>query len=290
MSANHRFGGDWTADKLSRLKAYLIAFNQALKNKPFARWYLDAFAGCGYIDTSEAQDSELVFPGFSDSDSQGFLMGSARVALEVEPPFHEYVFFEQRRDFCVELECLRAEHAGKKISIEQGDANELIRRFCESHDWHKNRAVLFLDPYGMQVEWTTLQAVACTQAIDLWILFPLATMRLLRNDGDIPPGWRRRLNALFGEEAWFQEFYRVGRECDLVGYVEKLEKIATFESIGDYFLRRLRTIFPAVLDSAVELVGSKGQKLYLLCYALANPSPSATELGLRIARHIVEKL
>lgn len=74
MSANHRFGGDWTANKLSRLRAYLIAFNHALRNRPFARWYLDAFAGCGYIDTSEAKDSELVFPGFSDSDSQGFLM------------------------------------------------------------------------------------------------------------------------------------------------------------------------------------------------------------------------
>ena len=33
---------------------------------------------------------------------------------------------------------------------------------------------MFLDPYGMEVEWKTLQAVAATRAIDVWFLFPLA--------------------------------------------------------------------------------------------------------------------
>ena len=39
-------------------------------------------------------------------------------------------------------------------------------------DWSLHRAVLFLDPYGMQVEWATIEAVAKTKAIDLWLLFP----------------------------------------------------------------------------------------------------------------------
>ena len=30
---------------------------------------------------------------------------------------------------------------------------------------------LFLDPYGMQVEWATIESIAHTQAIDLWLLF-----------------------------------------------------------------------------------------------------------------------
>jgi hypothetical protein len=33
--------------------------------------------------------------------------------------------------------------------------------------------VLFLDPYGMQVDWTTIEAIARTKAIDLRVLFPL---------------------------------------------------------------------------------------------------------------------
>lgn len=32
---------------------------------------------------------------------------------------------------------------------------------------------MFLDPYGMQVDWATIEAIAKTKAIDLWILFPL---------------------------------------------------------------------------------------------------------------------
>ncbi len=33
--------------------------------------------------------------------------------------------------------------------------------------------MVFLDPYGMQVEWSTIEALAATKAIDLWYLFPL---------------------------------------------------------------------------------------------------------------------
>ncbi|MEW6074198.1 MAG: hypothetical protein AB1726_16580 [Planctomycetota bacterium] len=54
------------------------------------------------------------------------------------------------------------------------------------------RKVLFLDPYGMQVEWVTIEAVAQTKAIDLWVLFPLGVgvNRLLTKSGEIPESWR----------------------------------------------------------------------------------------------------
>ena len=43
----HQFGGPWTVEKLDALRAYLIAYAQALKNQPFRRYYIDAFAGTG---------------------------------------------------------------------------------------------------------------------------------------------------------------------------------------------------------------------------------------------------
>jgi three-Cys-motif partner protein len=46
-----------------------------------------------------------------------------------------------------------------------------MRKICDN-DWRSHRAVLFLDPYGMQVEWQTIEAIAKTAAIDLWLLFP----------------------------------------------------------------------------------------------------------------------
>jgi three-Cys-motif partner protein len=62
----------------------------------------------------------------------------------------------------------------------------------------------------MQVDWTTVEAIARTKAIDLWVLFPLGigVNRLLTKSGDVPETWRRRLNLLLGTEEWYEEFYR----------------------------------------------------------------------------------
>ena len=46
--AKQQFGGDWTEDKLSRVKEYFERYNIALKNQRFIREYIDAFAGTGY--------------------------------------------------------------------------------------------------------------------------------------------------------------------------------------------------------------------------------------------------
>ena len=52
---------------------------------------------------------------------------------------------------------------------------------------------MFLDPYGTQVSWTTIKAIADTRAIDLWILFPIGTVnRLLNRDGQIIEGRKKR--------------------------------------------------------------------------------------------------
>lgn len=47
MMETHQFGGPWTVEKLDALRGYLIGYAQALKNQPFRRWYIDAFAGTG---------------------------------------------------------------------------------------------------------------------------------------------------------------------------------------------------------------------------------------------------
>ena len=56
---------------------------------------------------------------------------------------------------------------------------------------------LFLDPYGMQVEWETIRSIASTQAIDLWVLFPLGMgmSRVLVKSGQIPDSWRQRVKS-----------------------------------------------------------------------------------------------
>jgi rhodanese-related sulfurtransferase len=83
-----------------------------------------------------------------------------------------------------------------------GEANLEIRRICSTMDWQEWRTVPFLDPYGMQVEWQTLEAIAQTRAIDLWLLVPLgiAINRMLPNSGEVPLPWQRRLDVFFGDQ------------------------------------------------------------------------------------------
>ena len=143
-------------------------------------------------------------------EPQRFLQGSARVALECDPPFHKYIFIEKNEEKLAELQINLSREFPKKeklIIFIRGDANTVIQDLCEK-DWRLHRAVLFLDPFGMQVTWTTMEAVAKTKAMDLWILFPLgvAVNRLLTKDGNINEKWKRKLDEIFGSEGWYNKF------------------------------------------------------------------------------------
>jgi three-Cys-motif partner protein len=161
------FGGDWTEEKLERVRQYLIGYSKALKNTPFKTAYIDAFAGTGYRTSISSKDSEsLLFP-----EMDRFLDGSARIALKVEPRFHKYIFIERNPKRFVELEKLKDEFPAlaNDIKLENADANSYLKGLCEGPSWKNHRAVLFLDPFGMQVTWDTMKSIAKTQAIDLWI-------------------------------------------------------------------------------------------------------------------------
>jgi len=292
----HQFGGDWTNAKLDVLKKYLSAYTTALKNQPFVKRYVDAFAGTGYRtarkEKVDASPQELLlFPDLAEKEPQGLLDGSARIALKTEPRFEKYIFIERSAERCAELEALKAEfpRLASDITIRQGDANTEIRDLCsKGGDWRGNRAVLFLDPYGMQVEWATIVAIAETKAIDMWLLFPLGigVNRLVTKSGDIPESWQQRLDLLLGTTAWREEFHKIQKRLTLFGPAEQVEK-ATTESIGRYFNERLKTVFAAVAEQPRVLRNSANSPLYLLCFAAANER--GAPVALKIANHLLKE-
>jgi three-Cys-motif partner protein len=162
----HRFGGDWTTAKLDVLARYLRAYTTALKDKPspdepFCKAFIDAFAGTGSRDARRDDGSVLaqglLFPDLAETEPQALLDGSARLALQTEPRFDRYIFIEKSQARCAQLEELKVEFPAlaSDIVIRQGDANTEIQEIC-GKNWRSHRAVLFLDPYGMQVEWKTI--------------------------------------------------------------------------------------------------------------------------------------
>jgi three-Cys-motif partner protein len=141
----------------------------------------------------------------------------------------------------------------------------------------------------MQVTWETIVALAKTEAVDLWILFPISAVnRLLTRTGRISEGWRKKLDAVFGSSDWYEVFYKTRRLTDIFGddYSET-KKVADFELIANYFVARLRTIFPGVADNPRLLLNSRNSPLFLLCFAAANPR--GTTVAIKIAQDILRR-
>lgn len=284
------FGGNWTEEKLEVLRKYLVAYATIMQNQPFRCAYIDAFAGSGYREQRTTEgEPELLFPEMAEQDAQAYLEGSTRIALQVEPGFDKYIFLERQDQAFRQLFKLPVEFPDRASAIDlvQTDANTWLKDRCLNYKWTKNRAVVFLDPFGMQVEWETIEAIAATRAIDLWVLFPLgmAVNRLLKQDGQINEGWRRRLDLIFGSSEWYGRFYT--SYTDLFGK-ELSQKNIDLEGIGRYYNERLESVFHTggVAKNPRMLRNSRGNPLYLFCFASGNPKGAKT--AIKIAQHILD--
>ena len=282
------FGGSWTEKKLEILKRYLEAYNRTLKKQPFKRVYIDAFAGTGYRQQRKRQYKiQGFFEELEQDESRQFLKGSAKLALEASPSFHRYIFIESDTNKIIELKKLRKEHPekAKQIEIERRDANEFIQKYCNDEDWANTRAVLFLDPFATEVEWVTVEAVAKTRCIDVWILFPLmAVNRLLAKDPQKIS--YDCLNRIFGTQDWFENFYKTRTLDDIFGKpVEIVLKACNFQRIGEFYKERLKTIFSGVAEKPKIFYNSRGCPLFHFFFAAGNPK--GAPIAIRIAEYLI---
>jgi three-Cys-motif partner protein len=287
------FGGDWTEVKLSMLKDYLAAYTMALKRKSFSKMYIDAFAGSGYREIEAQEDAPGLFEEQVNAEDAGFFDGSVRLALQIDPPFDRYAFIEKSRKRINELRTLTEAFPSLSDRMEfcPGDANKVLPDLCRDTDWVQTRAVLFLDPFGMSVDWSTMEAVARTKAIDVWILFPvgIGVNRLLKKKpDDIPLPWQHRLDRIFGTAEWRAVFFRTISQFTLFGEESVTAKVGdAIRAIADYYQERLRTIFARVVSNPRYLCNSKQSPMFIFTFAVSNPSSKAQGLALRIAEHIL---
>lgn len=111
-------------------------------------------------------------------------------------------------------------------------------------DRDSKRAVVFLDPYGMEVEGQTLQALARTQAIDVWFLFPLAGLfrQATRKLTDIDEHKRAALTRMFGSDSWEAKLYPEG-DPDMFGVLPERRRELNPRGLERYVQSRLGQIF-----------------------------------------------
>ena len=275
-----KFGGKWTGQKLECVRKYVVAYEKVMKNQNFKLLYIDAFAGSGH-GTVEQEGEQSV---------RDFQKGSPRVILEHTQLFDKYVFVEKDNETFQKLKTLQNDFPNKKIYFENQDANIYLKRVCEETDWHSHRAIVFLDPFAIDVKWETIEVIAKTKAIDLWILFPaMAVNRLLCRNGTIPENYVNKLNETFGSTNWQQAFYQKSQQLNLFDQNTELEKTASFESIKGYYVDKLRSVFSGVAYNPLPLTNSKNSTLFYLCFAVSNPKGKARGIALNIAQHILGK-
>ena len=270
------------------LKAYVTIFTKNPRAQFFHTVYVDAFAGAGYIRRAARETTQLdLFNDLAGDEAQEFIKGSALRALELEPGFGEYLFIERDPSRTRELDSFREKWPHKRISVKNVEANAYLRDWCTRTDWKTTRAVIFLDPYGMQAEWSLVEQIARTQGVDLWWLFPLgaALMRLLMRKEPPPEAWAQRVTAILGTEDWRKEFYKPRKSNTLFGTVRTEEREAGYEAVADFLLKRLRSAFARVAKNPYVLKNSKNCPLYLFCFAAGNPKGAPT--AVRIAQDIM---
>ncbi len=278
------FGGPWTQEKLGILERYLDAYTTALKNQPFRLMYIDAFAGTGQI--APAEDAELI-------EARAFIDGSAARAARIDDkPFDRLLLIEKNRGRSVELGKLKAQYPGRNIVVENAEANAFLSNLNE--DWRRWRGVLFLDPFGTQVKWSTIEKIAGYEAIDTWILFPVsAILRMLpttKRPDDIDDSWVCRLTEVFGDESW-RNLYRESAQQSLFGGEISYEKMQGVDGLREIYKSKLRGLFgDRYLEQSRLLMNSTNSPLFEFLFCVGSSKSTAIGAAKRIAAHILDNL
>ena len=278
-----QFGGQWTTKKLEILRQYLDAYTTALKDQPFQLTYVDAFAGAGSWSPRAAPEAR-------DEDYSDFLElrdGSPRIALEIEDrAFDRFVFIERNRSRSRVLNDLRVAFPSREIEILNEDANTAIPRICNDLQ-PSDRAVVFLDPFATQLDWSTVGAIAKTEKIDCWILFPImAVVRMMPTGGQPDEAGANRLDRVFGGRDHWREIYRAAQQPSLFPDVGTgQERTRGGREIAARYKSRLESVFARVAPTSGTLTNSNGTPMFELFFAASNPV--GAPIAIRIANHIL---
>ncbi len=254
----NEFGGNWTKEKMDifmkYVRVYLKIMDSQIKNKDYAKdWklmYFDGFAGSGNIIQEEGETTNI-------------LEGVATQVLNIdnERNFDMYVFVESQEKNAQSLRENIKNNFPKELSnkswVFNENFNDVSIRFADFLQKNKDyKCLAFIDPFGMNVKWSSIENLKGGISIDLWILVPtgLGANRLLRKDGQIEEGNLKKLSVFFGitEEEIKSYFYKLTTINTLFGeetIIEKEKK--SVEKIHAFYKDRLSTIFEYVSDAFV---------------------------------------
>jgi three-Cys-motif partner protein len=251
--STRRQGWDWWSEaKLRVLDDYLRGFTTAVRGKSPGALCLDLFAGSYDNDRRHGAGT---FPG------------STQLALRTQPEFTKLAFFELagpaeqlRRDITA------ARPDDRRWRVFEGDCNQMLPQALAwlAND-RKAPTFAFLDPRGLQVAWSTVEALADWRRdrntkVEQWILMPEpALARVLGLQGVNGRRSADRLDRLFGSRAWLP--IHQGRRSGA------LSPEATRAEFVNLYRWQIENQLGYRTTHALQIVNTTGTPVYTLVFA-----------------------
>ena len=304
MVKRNCWGGKWTEEKLDAfekyVKAYLTIMNKYRDMYGWKLLYFDGFAGCGsrtqLEEVDEIQEALEFFGQEVAAEEFNVYQGAAERVVKIERDgmrsFDYYYFVDKSEENCKLLEkrLQKYETAGHRHHL-PSDANEAVKRLASTlHNNSNCKALAFLDPFGMQIDWESIETLAGL-SVDLWILVPTGVIinRLLERKIDMEKGLAHaeKLENFFGmpQDDIRSFFYTENKVQTLFGEDEMVITKAenSIRRIAQLYVKRLQEVMPHVTEEPLVLYNTHNVPIYHFVFASKN------ETALKIAKDIIKK-
>ncbi|QPH38749.1 three-Cys-motif partner protein TcmP [Pedobacter endophyticus] len=278
----NEFGGSWTERKVIILEKYVHAYLKIMNNKNFHLTYFDGFAGSGDIKIGKKESFKVI-------------AGAGKRIIQITDPigFDIYYFVEKNENKRLQLDAdLKATRNDENIFTVTDDCNDALLRFSAFiSSTKKRRGLAFLDPFGMNLDWNTLESLKGL-GVDLWILCPtgVGANRLLKRDSDISDAWWERLERFFGigRNDIANSIYQEYTNTNLFGE----ESLATVKAskanqkLFEIYKNKMLSIFDFVSEPYIMVNKNKSIMYHFFC---ASNNATAVKLANSIMGSAIKK-
>ncbi len=269
---SEHWGGPWTVKKLDAFSKYVEAYLTIMQSNPYWKTiYFDGFAGCG---TRKDLNTELYNQLKITLEEEEGYKGAAERVLSLDKCFDYYYFIDNQKSLDKLKEKLASlpDADGRQKVFKPGDCNKWLIKLAELMQSNKYATLLFLDPFGMHIDWESIAALKETRS-DIWILIPTGVIvnRLLDKAGELKH--IDRLQSFFGlsEEEIRKEFFKKEKQTTLFGDDEITRKIRDpIQHIANLYIRQLHTIWRYVTETPLVLRNSRNVPIYHFVFASNN--------------------
>lgn len=279
------WGGPWTEKKLDAFSKYVKAYLTIMaKHSYWKTIYFDGFAGSG--TRGKQRNTELLHQlKITEEEERTYKGAAERVLALQDPGFDYYYFIDKKEESLNKLKAyLETRFQGKKIIYRAGDANHQIKELAKALMSKDYAALVFLDPFGMQIDWDSIAYLKDTRS-DVWILVPTGIIvnRLLDRAGKLE--FSDKLQSFFGLpiEEIRSHFYKEKKVQTLFGEEEIVTKVSKpIEKIARLYAERMKSIWKHVTEDPLVLRNRSGTPIFHFVFASNNLTAK------KIAKQIIQ--